>query len=152
MPFPYKRILCPVNFDECSPRALEEAAALALSSGATLHILHVLQITPPLDEAATGGFAVGEIYEPQDETARTQLDQMMASLPPDLKRQATIEIGQPGAAILDAQVKLDADLIVMATHGRKGLLHLMLGSVTERIVRESPVPVMTVRHVSAERH
>jgi Universal stress protein family len=57
MPFPYKRILCPVDFDQFSVLALKEAAALARESGATV----------PLDEGATGGLAVGEIYEPQIE-------------------------------------------------------------------------------------
>ncbi len=145
MAFPYKRILCPVDFDENSGVALREAVGLASECGATLHLLHVVQITPPMDEAATGGLAVGEIYQPQIETARRELEQMIVTIPAAVKREAMIEIGTPGGAILDAQVKVDADLIVMATHGRKGLKHLVLGSVAERIVRESPVPVLTIR-------
>ena len=59
MPFPYKRILCPVDFDQFSALALKEAASLALGGGATVHLLHVVQINPSLDEGATGGLAVG---------------------------------------------------------------------------------------------
>jgi nucleotide-binding universal stress UspA family protein len=59
MPFPYKRILCPVDFDLFSALALKEAASLALDSGATVHLLHVVDITSPLDEGATGGFGRG---------------------------------------------------------------------------------------------
>jgi universal stress protein A len=150
MPFPYKRILCPVDFDEYSADVLKEAAALASSSGATLHILHVVPIKPPLDEAATGGLAVGEIYEPQLQLARRQIDQMLAAVPSEVKREVAIDIGRPGDTILDAETKFGVDLVVMATHGRKGLKHLVLGSVAERIVRESRVPVLTIRPVSSQ--
>ena len=145
MPFPYKRILCPVDCDDYSAEALKHAAALALSSGATVFVLHVVPATPPLDEGATGGLAVGEIYEPRVRTARAQVEQMLAAIPGEVKREIRIEIGRPGDTILDAQTKLDADLIVMATHGRKGLKHLVLGSVAERILREARVPVLTIR-------
>ena len=147
MPFPYKRILCPVDFDQYSTEALKEAAALALSSAGMVHVLHVVQATLLLDEGATGGFAVGlgEMYEPKIEIARRQLEQMLTTMPPGVKREVMIEIGEPGDSILKAQTKLGADLVVMATHGRKGLKHLVLGSVAERVVRESRVPVLTVR-------
>lgn len=145
MPFPYKHILCPIDFDRYSACALEEAAALALGGEGTLHVLHVLQITPPLDEGATGGLAVGEIYGPQVTIARDQIAQTLATLPPGVNYAAIIEMGEPGSVILNTQAKLGADLIVMATHGRRGLKYLMLGSVAERIVRESQVPVVTVR-------
>jgi nucleotide-binding universal stress UspA family protein len=56
-----------------------------------------------------------------------------------------IEVGEPGARIRDAETRFDADLVVMATHGRRGVTHLVLGSVAERIVRESTVPVLTIR-------
>jgi len=149
MPFPYKRILCPVDFDEFSAAALKEAAALALSSGATIHVLHVVPATLALDEAATGGLAVGEVYEPQMRVAREQLESMLATIPKEIKLESTIEFGSPAAIILNTQTKLGIDLIVMATHGRRGLKHLMLGSVAETVVRESRVPVLTIRPAHA---
>jgi len=147
MPFPYKRILCPVDFDEFSAAALKEATALASASGATIHVLHVVSTTPPLDEAATGGLAVGEVYEPQMRTAREQLETMLAAMPKDIKLESSIEFGNPAALVLNLQAKLGVDLVVMATHGRKGLKHLVLGSVAETVVRESRVPVLTIRPV-----
>jgi nucleotide-binding universal stress UspA family protein len=145
MPFPYKRILCPVDFDQFSALALKEAVSLALGSGATVHLLHVVQITPSLDEGATGGLAVGENYEFQIKVARKELEQMLTVIPSEIKREVIIEIGRPEDVILDIQAKLSTDLVVMATHGRKGFRHLMLGSVAERVVRESRAPVLTVR-------
>jgi universal stress protein A len=148
MPFPYKRILCPVDFDEASVLALKEAASLALDSGATVHLLHVVQITPSLDEGATGGLAVGEIYEPQIEVARKELERMLTVIPSGIKREVIVEIGRPEDIIIDVQAKLGTDLVVMATHGRQGFRHLMLGSVAERVVRGSRAPVLTVRSFS----
>ena len=151
MPFPYKRILCPVDFDQYSADALKEASALALSSAGTLYVLHVVQINPLDDAGATGGVAAGEMYDTQIELARKQVEQMLTTMPPGVKCEVKTEIGEPGGSIADAQRKLDADLIVMATHGRKGLKHLVLGSVAERVVRESRVPVLTVRPVIRNR-
>ena len=145
MPFPYKRILCPVNFDEFSAAALTEAAALASACGATVHVLHVVASTPPLDEGATGGLAVGELYEPQMRVAREELDKMLAAIGKGVKLESSIEFGNPAALILNLQSRLSVDLVVMATHVRRGLTHLVLGSVAETVVRESRVPVLTIR-------
>jgi universal stress protein A len=145
MPFPYKRILCPIDFDEYSSEALKEAAALALNGASTVHVLHVVQISPLFDQGAAEGYTAEEMYEAQTGFARKRVEQMLSAIPPEVKREIAIEIGEPGDSIIAAQRKLDADLIVMATHGRKGLKHLVLGSVAERVVRESCVPVLTVR-------
>ena len=151
VPFPYKRILCPVDFDEYSGEALREAAALALNGVGTVHVLHALQINPLVDQGAAEGFAAGELYEAQIEFARKQVEQMLATMPPGVQREIIIEIGEPGNCIIDAATKAGADLVVMATHGRKGLKHLVLGSVAERVVRESPVPVLALRPASRNR-
>lgn len=151
MPFPYRRIVCPVDFDEYSGDALKEAAALALNGAATVYALHAVRINPLVDQGAVEGFVAGEVYESQIALARKQIEQMLTSMPPEVKREIMIGIGEPGDWIIDAVNKLGADLIVMATHGRKGLKHLVLGSVAERIVRESPVPVLTVRPTTRNR-
>lgn len=145
MPFPYKRILCPVDFDEYSSEALKEAAALASSGGSTVHVLHVVRISPLFDQGAAEGFTAEESYEAQTSFARKRVEEMLRAIPAEVKREIAIEIGEPGDSIMEAQKKLGADLVVMATHGRKGLKHLVLGSVAERVVRESRAPVLTVR-------
>lgn len=152
MPFPYKRILCAVDFDDYSAGALKEAVALALAARATLHVLHVVPLTPLLDEAATGGLAVGELYQPQIEIAQKQLEKMLIAIPASVRREVTIEIGRPVDLILRMQMKLGAELVVMATHGRKGFKHLMLGSVAERVLRESRGPVLAVRPTPQPHH
>ncbi|HUA33515.1 MAG TPA: universal stress protein [Candidatus Binataceae bacterium] len=145
MSFPYKRILCPIDFDEFSAQALKEAAALALSSGATLYVFHAVQINPLTSEGAIGGLGAGELYDSQLQLARTQIHQMMSELPKQLTCQVIVQMGEAGPSIIKQESAVGADIVVMATHGRRGLKHLVLGSVAEKIVRESHVPVLTVR-------
>jgi nucleotide-binding universal stress UspA family protein len=149
LPFPYSKILCPVDFDPNSADALAHAAALAMNSGATLYLMHVVQINPLTAQGAAEGFAAKDLYEAQVEHARTRLEQYAQNIPAALTRELVVEIGEPGNLIIAAQQRLGADLVVMGTHGRRGLRHLVLGSIAERIVRESSVPVLTVRAAAA---
>ena len=148
MPFPYNKILCPLDFDDNSAHALHHAAALALSAGGLLHLLHVVQINPLAAEGAAGGFAGKELYDAQVEAARRRVEEIAQTIVPNVKRVILIEIGEPGAIIVEVASRVGADLLVMATHGRRGLKRLVLGSVAERVIRESIVPVLVVRSVS----
>jgi nucleotide-binding universal stress UspA family protein len=149
LPFPYRKILCPVDFDPNSVDALAHAAALAMNSGSTLYLLHILQINPLTAQGAAQGYAGKDFYDSQVEHARGRLEQYAHSIPAEVRRELAVEIGEPGNLIIAAQQRLGADLVVMATHGRRGLKHLVLGSVAERIVRESTAPVLTVRAAAA---
>ena len=150
MPFPYARILCPVDFNENSVRAINEAAQLAIHGGGELHLLHVVKVNPLAAQGAAEGAAAGEMYQDQMEFARKQVEQMSANLPANVKHEITIEFGEPGHVIVARQKDLKADLVVMATHGRRGLFHLVMGSVTETVVRQSAAPVLTVRPAHGE--
>ena len=150
MAFPYKKILCPVDFDDTSPEAVKEAAALAIHGDGTLLLMHVVQINPLAAQGAAQGYAGGQLYEGQVELARKQVAQMLADLPAGLKHEIVVEIGEPGDSIVAAERSLGADLVVMATHGRRGLARIVLGSVAERVVRGSSVPVLTVRPAPGE--
>jgi nucleotide-binding universal stress UspA family protein len=108
-------------------------------------LLHVVQINLLVAQGAALGSAAGEFHDTQVEFARKQVGEMLVTLPTEVKHEITIEIGEPGTAIVAAAKRLGADLVVMATHGRRGLARLMLGSVAERVVRESTVSVLTVR-------
>jgi nucleotide-binding universal stress UspA family protein len=143
--FPYSKILCPVAFDANSADALAHAASLALNSGATLYLLHVLQINPLTAQGAVEGPAGRNFFESQVAAAHSRLEECANSLPANVKCELAVETGEPGDVIIAAQQRVGADLVVMATHGRRGLKHLVLGSIAERIVRESIAPVLTVR-------
>jgi nucleotide-binding universal stress UspA family protein len=149
LPFPYSKILCPLDFEPNSADALAHAAALAMNSGATLYLMHIVQINPLTVQGAAEGFAAKDLYDTQVAHARDRLEQCSQNIPPGVKRELVVEIGEPGNLISAAQQRLGADLVVMGTHGRRGLRHLVLGSVAERVVRESSVPVLTVRAAAA---
>ena len=147
MTFPYKLILCPVDFDDNSLHAVEEAGALARGGTGRLCLLHVIQINP----LATEGFVLGELYDSQEKYARGKLDQITRDRLAGVECEILIEQGNPADVILTMEKTVAPDLVVMATHGRRGLTRLVMGSVAERVVRESITPVLTVRPALADK-
>ena len=138
----FKKILCPLDFDENSLLALRLAADFAREPNTTLLLLHVVAIPP--------GPEVALPFEKMETAARSKLEQLARQ---KVGRKARYEVeimtGDPGVEVLRAAQRLRADLIVMATHGRKGIRRLVLGSVAERVVREAPCPVLTVSPTTA---
>jgi universal stress protein A len=142
------RILVPTDFSATADAALDYARALAGRVGASLRVLHVLD-----DQFLIGSFA-GEVYVPEvpnvQEALRDAAERLLSQrITPRDREQLAVEtrivVGRPFRAIVDEALAMDADLIVMGTHGRTGIQHLLLGSVAERIVRTAPCPVLTVR-------
>jgi universal stress protein A len=141
----FEIILCPVDFDDPSMEALKLAASLAKSSGATLHLLHVIPILPSLGEPVLETFAP---KNGEQEEVRRRLEekaQRYLQAVPHQVRTCTAFPPNVADAILRVAQEIEAGLIVMATHGRTGLSYFFLGSVAERVLREAPCPVMTVR-------
>ncbi|MEC4890203.1 MAG: universal stress protein [Nitrospira sp.] len=138
-----RRILVPVDFSDCSLEALEYAAWLAQRSGASLSLLHVL-------EPISYGLDFTLSHEPKREEMRARVTQRLAGFVEALAgakiaADSHVRGGLPADSILDSARTLPADVIVMGTHGRRGLSHLLSGSVTEAVLRQSRCPVMTVR-------
>jgi len=136
-----KRILCPVDFDPQSIAALNFGWRLAQEYRAALSLLHVVRA--PFEPSEV---PVEPITPEWEQDARAQLAKVAAdNLGAKAKYKLLVRRGNPAGAILEVERELRPDMIVMATHGRGGLSHLVLGSVADRIVRESSVPVLTVR-------
>ena len=147
MAYPFKKILCPIDFDDNSIAALDAAAEMARQAGATIEIFHAVPIAIQPSEAPIF-IEVSTTYEQESraklvEIAKTHL----AGVKYELK---TVTVAQPSAAILHEQKTLGADVIVMSTHGRTGLSHLFLGSVAEHVLREAQCPVLTIRSHNAK--
>jgi universal stress protein A len=144
------RILAPSDFSEASDAALEYARLLAQRFGASLHLLHVLN-EPILVE----GLAAEAFINASPTTRTAMVDEAQAHLNRRAAATASADVvfGYPAPAIVERATRLDVDLIVMGSHGRTGLAHLLLGSVAEMVVRTAPCPVLTVRQppVSARR-
>lgn len=149
MGYPYKTILCPVDFEESSLAALEHARRLAADTGATLHLLHALPILPMLSDrgmpfTADAAAAEAEAMRRLKEIARRRLGKAPYAL-----HTRVAFVSDVPRAILGVARDLGADLIVMATHARSGLKHVFVGSVAEAVVRNAPCAVLTL-HPSAE--
>lgn len=143
MAYPFKQILVPIEFgDRNCLRALRFAGEIAKREGAAVALLHVV----PLIIVPAELPVYRDLYAPQEKEAEKQLEQIGRShLPPEIKRKILTPIGDPAKLITTAATDIGADLVVMATHGRAGLSHLFLGSVAQKVVRECPCPVLTMR-------
>lgn len=137
----FNRILCPVDFDDNSMQALDTAANLARENNGTVFVLHVV----PLIVAPTGMPVYVDLYKDQEETAKTKLLEIAHKRLSGLKYELLIHTGEPAGTILNAEKRINADVVVMATHGRRGFKRFFLGSIAELVLRESTCPVLTVR-------
>ena len=140
---PFKHILVPTDFGEPSERALDVAIDLASILGSKLTLFHASWLPP----SAYGGFVRG-LNWPTDEMAKGANEEFTAALAIAKGRYAATEglvvTGEPWRTILMGAKELGADIIVMGTHGRRGLSHVLLGSVAEKIVRLAPIAVLTI--------
>ncbi|HUL71825.1 MAG TPA: universal stress protein [Vicinamibacterales bacterium] len=148
---PIKNILVPTDFSEPADAALSYARTMAVEFGSRLHVLHVVpepNLLPWGSELSTVPFA--DLLTQTEMAARERLTEMAARLT-DLSGKVTVDarIGTPVERVLDYIDEHHIDLVVMGTHGRGLVGHLLLGSVAERVVRRSPVPVLTVHGVPA---
>jgi len=139
--FPYRRILCAVDFDSNATSAIQEAGALARAVDGVVILFHA-QWTNPV---ALEGYELAELQNPRGGDALLKLKELGRSGLGGANYECDIALGEPGENILQTAKRCSADLIVIATHGRHGLSRLVLGSVAERVVRGSTVPVLTVR-------
>jgi nucleotide-binding universal stress UspA family protein len=147
-----QRILCPIDFSESADHALRYAAALAETFSAELTLLHVVA---PVVAALPGDTTLPDTLQADiddlAEACRERLEQTVGKMAANgVPVQHKILNGVPFVEIIRYARESETDLIVMGTHGRTGLGHLLIGSVAERVVRKSPCPVLTVKHPEHE--
>jgi universal stress protein A len=147
--FNLKKILVPVDFSDCSKKALEYAVPLARRYGASITFLYVVPFNSTLgrapvlaDESGDGDFT---------ESAVRMLTRLAhENVPPKIPVRLETRCGAESAEIVRAASKLEADLIVISTHGRTGRAHSLTGSVAADVVRLAPCPVLVVRERERE--
>jgi len=135
------QILVATDFSSQAEMALRWAMRLRVAFGARLIFLHVIDIFS-LAELSCRAIGGDPLLPMLRDEAKQNMQQWQARVP---DAQAVIREGSPRPVIVEAAVELGCQMIVMGTHGRSGLAHLLLGSVAEYVVRYSKVPVLTVR-------
>jgi universal stress protein A len=136
----FNRILCPVVFDRASRAAVETACEAARGPAPVIYLLHVAPLAP-----AIAGVPI-EPYPVTRSDIEMELRQMIPDPAPEhIRFELVARKGEAVREILRAIADLGVDSVVIATHGRTGVGRLLLGSVAEKVVREAPCPVLTVR-------
>ncbi len=143
---PFRRIIVATDLTPASEPAVLEASLLAKENGADLFIAHVYR-PPSISQAQS---EAGGVYAEWDRNIRAEIEGKLALLVENVakdgvKAETLVLAGEPYEAIVEAARLNDADLVVLGTHGRKGVARFFLGSVAARVISTAPCPVMTVR-------
>jgi nucleotide-binding universal stress UspA family protein len=136
-----QRILFPFDFSDISRAALPMAQSLARDSAATLSILYVHE--RPVELLAEGGVPISSL-DLDPEALKQELQQALPA-DPRVACEYHVVLGSPAPEIVRFAKESGADLIVMSTHGRRGISHFLMGSVAEAVVRKAPCPVITMK-------
>jgi nucleotide-binding universal stress UspA family protein len=151
----WERILVPLDFSPCAERAVRVAADLARAHGAKLLLLHVSDIPPNVPPEALVTPPGAELAVRVDDYTAFGADQRLEAFAAPLRLdgisvQIATRAGDVVSEVLAEAKAFGAHVMVVGTHGRRGLSHLLLGSVAEKLVREASVPVVTVRSTAPE--
>lgn len=149
-PFVLRRILVPIDFSECCRKALEYALPLARQFGAQLTLLHVM----PANYFVGSEFGPVDFPVPEAEWRENSSRELRAlaerTIAEAVPTETQVRQGQPAHEIAACAQELGIDLIVLSTHGRTGLRHVLVGSVAENVVRYASCPVLVVREHGRE--
>ena len=143
------KILCPIDHSDCSKDALRYAVSFAMKDEAKLLLLHVIDI-----RSFNEGLDAMSTQIPNEETIEQLRVKLLNCIPEEIRNEMDVEAivsqGIPFAEIISTAKEKEIDMIVIGSHGRTGLSHIMLGSVSEKVVRKAPCPVLTVRQSDHE--
>lgn len=145
---PYQTILVPVDGSENSQTALSHAIYLATQCNASLELLHVVNLATALSLSVydQGHYALlEEVQDALKEAGKKVLSEAVDKVPDTLKLNSTMEIGSPGQVIVDYAEKCKADLIVMGSRGLGPVKSLFMGSVSNYIMGQAPIPVLIIK-------
>lgn len=141
--FKIQRILVPMDFSDCSRKALQYALPFAKAFDATITLLHVVEPFVPVPEMT--GIDLTVIDGQLREGGQRRLSELRQEVGQNAVVETLLRVGRAESEILRAAKELDSDLILLSTHGRTGLAHVFMGSTAEHIVRRATCPVLVVR-------
>ena len=137
------KILCPVDFSTPSYAALDAAVGLAAQYASELHIIHVVE---PLISNSMIGKTSYRLYQKRliTDSRHTIKELIRTRVGKRIKTHSIVKNGDPAKEIVKTAIQKNIDVIVIATHGRKGWGHLLFGSIAEKVVRLAPCPVLVI--------
>lgn len=141
MAFPYRKILCPIDFDENSSNALERAIEIARHFKAAIFLIHAVPLIAQFGDVPLPT----DLYLDEQKAALAKLNAIAGQKLNGIEHKPAVYAGDVAGSILQAVDQFQPDLLVMATHGRTGLARFVLGSVAEAVVRRASCPVLTIR-------
>ncbi len=140
-----KKILCPIDFSACSTYALSYAIDLSLKDHASLYLIHVIE--PYMSDIADILKQIDLLLD--DKQTDSLKIRLINLIPNEIRTNISIDAmvvkGIPFVEIIKAAKDRQVNLIVMGTHGKTGLEHILIGSVAERVIQRSPCPVLSIR-------
>jgi universal stress protein A len=145
-----KTILCPIDFSEISAKAMEYAVFLASHHHAELLILHVVEQLHEFEHYQILVLTPQELAEEMEKQAHEKLTKLTEQIKKTIKVETVVRQGKPFVEIIKEAKEKDMDLIVMASHGRTGISHMLMGSVAEKVVRKAHCPVLIVRNKNTQ--
>ncbi len=151
---PIKKIICTTDFSDASFAAIQTAEELARQYDAEVILTHIVAPIPALGAPHHTGPAAFDVPAYQEEfveNTRSGLEALAEErFSEDIRVRTHVSVGYPADEVTDLAAAESADLIVIATHGHTGFQRLLLGSVTERVIRFAPCPVLSIRSQPAE--
>jgi universal stress protein A len=145
--FKIKNIVVPTDFSKLSFSAFEYAKELAESTNAVIHIVYVLEKIPPFLASRSLHITEEEVMKSMEEEAKKQLKRIVTNLAEDCNVKI-IEVFRKGIdyeEIVNYSFEINCELIIIATHGRSGIMHSLLGSVAEKVIRFAKSPVLVIK-------
>jgi universal stress protein A len=144
-----RQILAPTDFSECSKQAVARGYELAQAFGAKLVLLHVVEELPSYIGFIPPAGAALLLKDLERQACLDLAEVLPKAKTAEVEVTRQVVVGSPSHEIVKAAAAEKVDLIVIATHGRTGFSHLVMGSVAERVVCTAPCPVLTIRPVAA---
>ncbi len=138
-------ILCPTDFSDTANKAISYAAEMALKYDATLHLVSVINEIHGFDSFQVLAITPNDIHEHMLKITQEKLDELTTNIKPSIPLHTVVLEGHPSTEITRAAAEFDCDMIVIASHGRTGLEHILIGSVAESVTRHSHCPVLIVK-------
>ena len=145
-----KTILCPIDFSELSVNAMEYAVFLASHHHAELLLLHVVEYLQEFEHYQILVFTPLELAEKMEKQAYEKLTKLAEQIKKTVEVETVVRQGRAFVEIIKEATEKNMDLIVMGSHGRTGISHMLMGSVAEKVVRKAHCPVLIVRNKNTQ--